>query len=213
MIEGLRTVPKKLNPKYFYDAIGDKLFEDLMNCKEYYLTHCEMEIFAKNTAEISEAIIGDGDDFDLVELGPGNAAKSIYVLKYLVNQKVDFTYYPIDISENVISSLNFALSITFPGLQMSSLNGEYLAMLEKATSISNKRKVILFLGLDIGNMPITEAERLCEELRSHLSPNDLLLIGFDLKKNPKTVLAAYNDKEGITKRFQFKPARAHKPRT
>ena len=203
VIEGLQAVPKKLNPKYFYDAIGDKLFEDLMNCKEYYPTHCEMEIFSKNTTEICEAIIGDGDDFDLVELGAGNAAKSTYLLKYLVNKKVDFTYFPIDISENVISRLNLTFSVTLPGLQITGLNGEYFEMLEKATSISNKRKVILFLGSNIGNMPITEAEGFCEELRNHLSPNDLLLIGFDLKKNPKTVLAAYNDKEGITKQFNL----------
>ena len=203
VIEGLQAVPKKLNSKYFYDAIGDKLFEDLMNCKEYYPTNCEMEIFSKKTTEICEAIIGDGDDFDLIELGAGNAAKSTYLLKYLVDKKVDFTYLPIDISENVISCLNLTFSVTLPGLQITGLNGEYLEMLEKATSISNKRKVILFLGSNIGNMPITEAESFCEELRNHLSPDDLLLIGFDLKKNPKTVLAAYNDKEGITKRFNL----------
>lgn len=203
VIEGLQAVPKKLNSKYFYDSIGDKLFEDLMNSKEYYPTHCEMEIFSKNTTEICEAIIGDGDDFDLVELGAGNAAKSTYLLKYLVDKKVDFTYLPIDISENVISCLNLTYSVTLPGLQMTGLNGEYLEMLERATTISNKRKVILFLGSNIGNMPITEAESFCEELRNHLSPNDLLLIGFDLKKNPKTVLAAYNDKEGITKQFNL----------
>lgn len=203
VIEGLQACPKKLSSKYFYDAIGDKLFEDLMNCKEYYPTCCETEIFSKKTTEICEAIIGDGDDFDLIELGAGNAAKSTYLLKHLVDKKVDFTYLPIDISENVISSLNFTFSATLPGLQITGLTGEYLEMLDKATSISNKRKVVLFLGSNIGNMSITEAESFCAELRNHLSPDDLLLIGFDLKKNPKTVLAAYNDEEGITKQFNL----------
>lgn len=203
VIEGLQAVPKKLNPKYLYDAIGDKLFEDIMNCTEYYPTRCEMEIFSKKTTEICEAIIGGGDNFDLIELGAGNAVKSTYLLKYLVDNRVDFTYLPIDISENVISCLNLTLSVTLPGLQIAGLNGEYLEMLEKATSISSKRKVILFLGSNIGNMPITEAESFCAKLRNCLSPGDLFLIGFDLKKNPKTVLAAYNDKEGITKQFNL----------
>jgi len=203
VIAGLQSVPKKLNSKYFYDAVGDKLFQDLMSCEEYYPTNCEMEIFSKKTAEICKAIIGDGDAFDLIELGAGDATKSTYLLKYLVDQQADFTYLPIDISENVISYLNITLPVTLPGLQMTGLNGEYFAMLEKAASISNKRKVVMFLGSNIGNMPVPEAESFCRELREHLSPGDLLLIGFDLKKNPKTVLAAYNDKEGITKRFNL----------
>jgi L-histidine Nalpha-methyltransferase len=203
VIAGLQSVPKKLNSKYFYDAVGDKLFQDLMSCEEYYPTKCEMEIFSEKTAEICKAIIGDGDAFDLIELGAGDATKSTYLLKYLVDQQADFTYLPIDISENVISYLNITLPVTLPGLQMTGLNGEYFAMLEKAASLSNKRKVVMFLGSNIGNMPVPEAESFCRELREHLSPGDLLLIGFDLKKNPKTVLAAYNDKEGITKRFNL----------
>lgn len=203
VIEGLHAVPKKLNPKYFYDAKGDKLFEDIMHCREYYPTQCETAIFSKKTPEICQAIIGNSDDFDLIELGAGNAAKSTYLLKYLVDKKVPFTYFPIDISEDVIASLNLNLSVTLPGLHMRGLHGEYFEMLEKATTLSNKRNVILFLGSNIGNMPISEAESFCEELHNHLSPKDLLLIGFDLKKNPKTVLAAYDDKEGITKHFNL----------
>jgi L-histidine Nalpha-methyltransferase len=203
VIAGLKAVPKKLSSKYFYDAVGDKLFQDLMNCEEYYPTNCEMEIFSEKTAELCKAIIGDGGAFDLIELGAGDATKSTYLLKYLVDQQADFTYLPIDISENVISYLNITLPVTLPGLQMTGLNGEYFAMLEKAASISNKRKVVMFLGSNIGNMPVPEAESFCRELREHLLPGDLLFIGFDLKKNPKTVLAAYNDKEGITRRFNL----------
>ena len=76
-------------------------------------------------------------------------------------------------------------------------------MLEKAASISDKRKVVLFLGSNIGNMQVSEAMDFCRELRNHLSEGDMVLIGMDLKKNPATVLAAYNDKGGITKRFNL----------
>src|ERR1700687_3868778 len=98
VINGLKQTPKRLNSKYFYDAAGDKLFQDLMNCEEYYPTKCELEIFSKKTAELCKAIIGDGDAFDLIELGAGDAIKSTYLLKYLVKGNTDFRYLPIDIS-------------------------------------------------------------------------------------------------------------------
>jgi len=203
VITGLNATPKYLNSKYFYDAVGDKLFQDLMNCEEYYPTNCELEIFSDKTADICKAIIGDGDAFDLIELGAGDATKSSYLLGYLLDHKADFTYLPIDISENVISYLNITLPVTLPGLQLKGLNGEYFDMLKEAAAISDKRKVVMFLGSNIGNMQADEADGFCRELREHLSDGDMLLIGFDLKKNPKTVLAAYNDKEGITKRFNL----------
>jgi dimethylhistidine N-methyltransferase len=203
VITGLQSTPKHLNSKYFYDANGDKLFQDLMNCEEYYPTKCELEIFSEKTAEICKALIADGDAFDLIELGAGDATKSTYLLQYLLEQRANFTYLPIDISENVIAYLNVTLPVTLPGIQITGLNGEYFDMLEKAASISNKRKVVMFLGSNIGNMHVDEAECFCRQLRDHLSAGDMMLIGFDLKKNPKTVLAAYNDKEGITKKFNL----------
>jgi len=203
VITGLKQTPKRLNSKYFYDANGDKLFQDLMNCKEYYPTNCELEIFTRQTVELCKAMMADGTPFDLIELGAGDATKSTFLLKYLLEQKADFSYLPIDISENVISYLNITLPVTLPGLEIAGLNGEYFAMMEKAAAISTRRKVVLFLGSNIGNMPVNNAEEFCSEMRKHLSPGDMVLIGIDLKKNPKTVLAAYNDKEGITKRFNL----------
>lgn len=203
VIEGLQSTPKHLSSKYFYDAVGDKLFQDLMNCDEYYPTNCELEIFTQQTAEICQAMMANGDAFDLIELGAGDAMKSTFLLKYLLEQKADFSYLPIDISENVISYLNVTLPVTLPGLKVTGLNGDYFNMLEKAASISKRRKVVLFLGSNVGNMPVSEAEDFCKQLRNHLSLGDMLLIGIDLKKNPKTILAAYNDKEGITKRFNL----------
>jgi L-histidine N-alpha-methyltransferase len=203
VIAGLKSGPKYLNSKYFYDANGDKLFQDLMNCPEYYPTNCELEIFTEQTAALGEACVAGGDAFDLIELGAGDAMKSTFLLQYLLDQQADFTYLPIDISDNVISYLNMTLPVTLPGLQIAGLNGEYFDMLKKAASLSNRRKVVLFLGSNIGNMPVSDAEGFCAELRKHLSPGDMVLMGFDLKKNPKTVLAAYNDKDGITKRFNL----------
>ena len=203
VITGLRSTPKRLNSKYFYDANGDKLFQDLMNCEEYYPTKCELEIFSTKTAEICKAIITDGSPFDLIELGAGDATKSTYLLQYLLEQKADFTYMPIDISDNVISYLNITLPVTLPGIRTSGLNGEYFAMMTQAAAMSDRRKVILFLGSNIGNMPVADAINFSKELRKHLNAGDMALIGFDLKKNPATILAAYNDKGRITRRFNL----------
>jgi L-histidine N-alpha-methyltransferase len=203
VMAGLTANPKRLDSKYFYDAQGDKLFQELMNCEEYYPTNCEMEIFTSQTAEICKAIIADGDAFDLIELGAGDATKSTQLLKYLIDNKADFSYLPIDISENVISYLNITLPVTLPGIKITGLNGEYFDMLKKAAAISNKRKVVMFLGSNVGNMPVPVALGFCKELRNNLSKGDMMLVGVDLKKNPKTVLAAYNDKGGITKRFNL----------
>jgi len=200
---GLSSSPKFLSSMYFYDAIGDKLFQDLMACEEYYPTNCEMEIFSEKTAEICDALMGDGDAFDLIELGAGDATKSTYLLKHLLEKGADFSYLPIDISSNVISYLNITLPVTLPGLQITGLNGEYFDMLTKASAISDKRKVVMFLGSNVGNMPVDVATQFCADVRNHLSTGDMILIGVDLKKNPATVLAAYNDKEGITKRFNL----------
>jgi L-histidine N-alpha-methyltransferase len=203
VIAGLTSSPKRLNSKYFYDAVGDKLFQDLMNSPEYYPTDCEMEIFTSHTAELAKEITADGDAFDLIELGAGDASKSSHLLGYLIDKKANFTYLPIDISANVISYLNVTLPVTLPGIKITGLQGEYFDMLKRAASISNNRKVVMFLGSNVGNMPVAEAEVFCRELRNNLSPGDMVLVGVDLKKNPKTVLAAYNDKGGITKKFNL----------
>ena len=203
VIKGLAATPKRLSSKYFYDAKGDKIFQELMDCEEYYPTKCELEIFSEQTAELAQAIAGDGGPFDLIELGAGDAMKSTYLLRYLLEQGIDFNYLPIDISDNVISYLNSTLPVTLPGLNITGLNGEYFDMLKKAATLSSRRKVVMFLGSNVGNMPVSEAIGFIKELNRHLSPGDMLLIGIDLKKAPKTVLAAYNDREGITKRFNL----------
>jgi L-histidine N-alpha-methyltransferase len=203
VLGGLTSTPKTLDAKYFYDATGDRLFQDIMDSREYYLTDSEMEIFSTQTAGLAEVLTADGHNFDLIELGAGDATKSIHLLKYLMKKQAQFTYLPIDISENIIDYLNLMLPVSLPGIRMQALNGDYFDMLKRASVSSNKRKVVLFLGANIGNMSVEKAGQFILELRNHLSPGDLTLIGIDLKKNPKVVLAAYNDAGSITKMFNL----------
>src|ERR1700750_3279027 len=86
VIEGLRSTPKRLSSKYFYDANGDKIFQELMDCPEYYPTNCELDIFKNKTSALASSIIADGEAFDLIELGAGDATKSTYLLKHLLNK-------------------------------------------------------------------------------------------------------------------------------
>jgi len=203
VITGLRSTPKRLNSKYFYDAVGDKLFQELMACPEYYPTDCELEIFSGQTAAIVKAISNGDGAFDLVELGAGDATKSSYLLRELLAEEADFAYLPIDISSNTIAYLTDTLPVLIPGLNIIGLNGEYFNMLKRAVDTSDRRKVVMFLGSNIGNVSVDEAVDFCREIRSCLNPGDMVLIGIDLKKNPATILAAYNDKEGITKKFNL----------
>jgi len=203
VIKGLSAGSKYLESKYFYDAVGDKLFQEIMDCPEYYPTRCEMEIFSGQADTLSALFRSYNSDFDLVELGAGDATKSIHLLRQLLADNASFTYYPIDISSNVIKQLREKLPVQLPGIKVEGLNGEYFNMLEKQKTVSGKPRIVLFLGSNIGNIPSDKVDAFCTEMRSHLSKGDLVLIGFDLKKDPRTVLAAYNDKGGITRRFNL----------
>jgi L-histidine N-alpha-methyltransferase len=203
VVDGLSSTPKYLQSKYFYDIEGDRLFQGIMNCQEYYPFNCELEIFSEQTKELANAIMAPGGAFNLIELGAGDCTKSSHLLKHLVEINADFTYMPIDISTNIIDYLKLRLPVTIPGINISGLNGEYFDMLEEAAELSYNRKVVMFLGSNLGNMLPEAANEFCCELRSHLRPGDLAIIGVDLKKHPATILAAYNDKGGITKDFNL----------
>lgn len=203
VLRGLSASPKYLESKYFYNENGDQLFEDLMDSPDYYLTNCEREIFSLQGDQLAQAIIDLMPDFDLVELGAGDASKSLHLFERLLNRKIDFTYYPIDISCNVISFLERKLPRQLPGIKVRGFAGEYLDMLRSVALASDKPKIVLFLGSNIGNFPPDQTREFCRRLRRELNTGDLILIGFDLKKDPATILNAYNDKAGITKQFNL----------
>lgn len=203
VINGLSSTPKYLQSKYFYDAEGDKLFQQIMESPEYYLTNCELEIFSQQTEKLGQSFLEKYKDFDVVELGAGDATKSIHLLKYLAEAGSNFTYYPVDISKNVIHFLETELPEKIPGLKVKGLNGEYFDMIKAVSKLSSKRKLILFLGGNIGNFAPKEAIHFLTALQQNLLPGHLMLIGFDLKKNPKHILAAYNDKAGVTREFNL----------
>lgn len=202
VITGLNASPKYLQSKYFYDAKGDALFQQIMQCREYYLTRCEMEILSRQSGEMAE-VLSTGEPFDLIELGAGDASKSYHLLKELLRRGTLHRYYPIDISANIIAHLENTLPARLPGLKMEGLNGDYLDMLQQTRYRSGRKRVIMFMGSSIGNFTSSEALQFCCKLRQQMIPGDVLIIGFDLKKHPLIILPAYNDSQGITKAFNL----------
>ncbi|MEO7978922.1 L-histidine N(alpha)-methyltransferase [Flavobacterium sp.] len=203
VLDGLHQEPKHLQSKYFYDKKGDALFQEIMAMPEYYLTRCEMDVFQNKTNELASSIMEDTSPFDLVELGAGDASKSMHLLQHLKNAKADFKYMPIDISGNILSVLNEKIQENIPNLDITLLEGDYFDMLKKTSKLSARRKVVLFLGSNIGNMELDEASGFCNKLRKNLNKGDIVLVGFDLKKDPKIILNAYNDPKGITASFNL----------
>jgi dimethylhistidine N-methyltransferase len=202
-LKGLHSSPKHLNSKYFYDKKGDALFQAIMNSPEYYLTKCETEIFSRQTDALVDNILsGNAASFDLIEMGVGDGIKSRYLLTALLDRNIQFNYLPIDISGNVLSQLKDNLS-GLTDLNFTALEGEYIDMLAEASRRSGKRKVILILGANIGNMSVGDTQKFCQKIRSLLHPGDIMINGFDLKKNPQIILDAYNDRQGLTKDFNL----------
>lgn len=203
VIQSLKETPKRLSSKYFYDKKGDSLFQAIMMSPDYYLTRCEMEIFTYQAKQIVDSIIAQNVDFELIELGPGNCAKSIHLLRALVTANASFNYVPIDISENVISELQSFLSNNAPNLRFNGLVGDYFDTLAFHSLLPETRKVVMCLGGNIGNMTIAESNQFCKKLRSYLQPGDQCIIGFDLVKHPAIIKRAYDDRDGFTREFNL----------
>lgn len=197
---GLTSYPKHLSSKYFYDKKGDKLFQDIMNLPEYYLTNCEYNILKTNTQEIADAFAGS-KGFDLIELGAGDGRKTKLLLKYLTENKLEFDYLPVDISQNVLDELENSLKNEIPRVNVKTQQGTYFETLERLADYNSRKKVILVLGSNIGNLLHKDAIVFLKKIKDAMSEDDMLFMGFDQKKNPQTILDAYNDPTGVTAAF------------
>lgn len=199
--EGLSSFPKHLSSKYIYDKKGDKLFQDIMAMPEYYLTGCELGIITDNTHTIGELFRDRENGLDLIELGAGDGKKTKVLLNYMSENNFNFIYKPIDISENAIQQLTENLSGEMPKLKVDAEIGEYFEVLERLKGFDKRKKVIMVLGSNIGNLRHPIAIEFLTKLRDSMLSEDLLFMGFDQKKNPQTILNAYNDNAGITEAF------------
>lgn len=198
---GLTSFPKYLYSKYIYDEKGDKLFQDIMNLPEYYLTKCEFDILSLHTAEIAKLFNNPSTGFDLIELGAGDGKKTKILLRHLAENRFDFVYRPIDISKNAIHLLTKNLAEELPQVPVYGEKGSYFEVLERLKRYNTRKKALLFLGSNIGNLLHPQAIDFLTKLKDILGPEDLLFMGFDQKKSPQVILDAYNDATGVTEAF------------
>lgn len=200
VLEGLSSQPKHLSSKYFYDKTGDELFVEITKLPEYYLTDAENEIFNDQRAEILEAFKLNMQKTEIVELGAGDGHKAAFLLAPL-RSKDNVEFAPVDISQNTLNVVVERFKREIPELRVRPIPGEYFSVL---TSLNpDRRKIVLFLGSNIGNLNQKQASNFINRLSTTLKKGDMLLLGVDLKKSADIILPAYNDSSGVTKKFNL----------
>ena len=193
---GLCLPIKQLSPKYFYDQAGSKLFDQICDTPEYYLTRSEFSLLQQHAAEILQTCRPQ----HLLELGSGNSRKTRLLLRQLGDPSRPATYWPMDVSEQMLAQSAEDLAAEFPALQIHALVGDYTAGFA-AMPARDGPTLCLFLGSTLGNFAPAEATIFMQDVRTTLQSGDFFLLGTDLDKDPAMLTAAYNDSLGLTAKF------------
>ncbi|MEU6878997.1 L-histidine N(alpha)-methyltransferase [Streptomyces sp. NPDC046712] len=193
VLHGLTRIPKELPPKWFYDARGSELFEEITRLPEYYPTRAEREILIARAHDIAAATGAR----TLVELGSGSSEKTRFLIDALLPE-LD-SYVPVDVSESALTGAAEALLAERPGLHIHALVADFTRGL--ALPGTPGPRLVAFLGGTIGNLLPAERGVFLRSVRAMLAPGDALLLGTDLVKDEATLVAAYDDAAGVTAEF------------
>lgn len=196
--EGLTAVPKHLPCCYFYDRLGSQLFEAICELPEYYLTRAETAILRTQVEEI--AALFDSPT-DLIELGSGNATKTRLLIDVFARRHARQRYVPIDICRTMLEESSRDLLRTFPSLEVLAIAAEYHEALEHLRTSETRRKLVLWLGSNVGNLERAAAADFLSRVCDTLKPGDGILVGFDLRKDRRRLEEAYDDACGVTAAF------------
>jgi L-histidine N-alpha-methyltransferase len=192
---GLTATPKWVSPKWFYDAVGSELFEDITRLPEYYPTRAEREILISRSAEIASTTAAHS----LVELGSGSSEKTRLLLDALREHGTLQEFVPLDVSTSALTEAANAIIADYPGLRVHGVVGdftEHLGLLPGAAP-----RVVAFLGGTIGNLIPEERRKFFSSVRDVLDVGEWLLLGTDLVKDPAVLVRAYDDAQGVTAEF------------
>lgn len=195
---GLRSKPKRLSSKYFYDEVGSALFDAITRLPEYYLTRAETEILSEWGWQIVRVLDAP---LDFLELGSGSAIKTRLLISEALRVQTALRYCPIDISTEAVRASSLALVETYPTLSVRAYAGDYFDVLESHAVRSERKMLAMLMGSNIGNYEPEEANLLLALLGAALRPGDGLLLGADLKKDRATLELAYDDPVGVTAAF------------
>jgi L-histidine Nalpha-methyltransferase len=202
---GLTARPKTLSPWLFYDAEGSRLFEAITELPEYYVTRTEREILAQNAEEIVELAAAD-QRLTIIELGAGTATKTGLLLNAAAKRQGHVTYAPIDVSASALEEAKSRLERDLPGVTVEPLVSDYtngLGQIAFRKRLNRGRRLVLYIGSSIGNFAPADALTLLRGVRARLNPGDGLLLGTDMVKDRRHLLAAYNDSAGVTAEFNL----------
>jgi len=192
---GLRSEPKDIPPKWFYDDRGSQLFDDITRLPEYYPTRCERAILQARASEIARITGAD----TLVELGSGTSDKTRILLDALSDAGTITRFVPFDVSEQTLRDAAAAIGRDYPGVAVHAVVGDFVRHLARIPA--DGRRVVAFLGGTIGNFEAPARAEFLAEIAAGLGPRDFLLLGLDLVKDIDRLEAAYDDSAGVTAAF------------
>ena len=193
---GLTSQPMRIPSKYHYDKIGSVLFEEITRLPEYYVTRTETEIIEQQAKDIMKLVVPD----ELVELGSGSSTKTRLLLEAM-HCTGGNRYVPLEISETALYQAAEALNADYEWLEIEGYIGNYVTDLPHLPR--RGRRLIVFLGTSLGNCMPTSRRELLQQIGSVLKPGDALLLGIDLVKDERKMVAAYSDSLGVSARFSL----------
>ncbi|MBV8357349.1 MAG: L-histidine N(alpha)-methyltransferase [Deltaproteobacteria bacterium] len=196
---GLAAPQKWLPPKYFYDERGSQLYERICTLPEYYLYRAEQEILSTYAAEI-HAEIGR---LALVELGSGNATKTRHLLAAYEWAGQPFRYCPIDISREILRDTANRLLREYTNIEIHAMHADFTGRPEVIEAFQLEKKAVAFFGSSLGNFTPEESIEFLRRIAAILGPDDVFLLGIDLKKSPAILIPAYDDARGVTAAFNL----------
>ncbi|MDP3406580.1 MAG: ergothioneine biosynthesis protein EgtB [Brevundimonas sp.] len=196
MVAGLSRPRKTLSPKWFYDAEGSRLFEDITRLPEYYPTRQEAALLRALAPELTGAF---GDNAVLVEFGSGASEKTRILMDAAPSLKA---YVPIDISQDALKAAAASIAAAYPGIEVAPMVGDFLN-LAPLPELGLGRRIGFFPGSTIGNLETDQAVAFLANARERLGPSSLFILGVDLVKDPAVLVAAYDDAQGVTAAFNL----------
>lgn len=197
VLQGLLASPKSLPPKWFYDARGSRLFEEITELDEYYLTRRERALLES----VGPAIAEEVEPVELVELGSGSSAKTPLLLDPMAASGRLARYVPVDVSASALEEAAPAIAARYPGLHVVAEICDFTRHLDRIVAPLPGPRLVALLGSTIGNLQPMEVRAFLQALRPLLRAHDALLLGTDLVKDPAVLEAAYDDASGVTAAF------------
>jgi len=192
---GLSASPKTLPPKYFYDARGSELFDEITRLPEYYPTRTERAILER----VAPAVAATSGASTLIELGSGTSEKTRLLLRALSDAGTLRRFVPFDVDPAVLKDASSAIAEEFPGLAVEPVVGDFERHLGQLPA--GPHRLLAFLGSTIGNLDPAQRSEFLRAVRATLRPGDAFLLGTDLVKSPERLVAAYDDAAGVTAEF------------